>query len=99
LCGSGHDVRTLSFCLDLFILRSEGLDKREATTTSAEWPAKMIRNSKSEQMFSRRRQRVIGVPVSRELLLDAPQLFLGVSAISDGGAVSQHVDCDEEGVA
>jgi hypothetical protein len=36
--------------------------------------------------------RVIGVLVGRELLLDAPQLFLGVSAISDSGAIGQHVD-------
>ena len=45
------------------------------------------------------RLRVIGVPKGRVLLLDAPQLFLGVSAISDGSAMGQHVDGDEEGVA
>jgi hypothetical protein len=59
----------------------------------------MIRNSKNERCSVGDTLRVIGVLVGRELLLDAPQLFLGVSAISDGGAIGQHVDGDEEGVA
>src|ERR1700733_6156821 len=86
LCGSRHDVRTLSFCLDLLFCDQKALDKREATTISSEWPTKIIRNSKMSRCSIGDRLRVIGVPVGRELPLDAPQLFLGVNAISDGGA-------------
>jgi hypothetical protein len=40
---------------------------------------------KNEQMFGLRQAEVIGVPVGRELPLDAPQLFLGVTRFRMAG--------------